>query len=387
MKYIMYAHTGSANHGCEALVRSTTELLGVKPTLYSVGYEEDEKYGVSDIVELKRDITRWPKRMSPEYILSAIQIKLKNTTTLHTKFSREAFLSGVEPGDVCLSIGGDNYCYAGTEILGDLNVLLQRKGAKTVLWGCSIDPEVITPSMVQDLKRYDLITVREPLTQAALKAAGVTTNFHKVADPAFLLRTQETDVPKGFEPGKTIGLNISPLILKYTDHPEDAMQSIYGMIDYILHITTNSVALIPHVIKEGNNDNEVLRPLYEHYRNTGRVILVNDRNCMELKTIISRCRLFIGARTHATIAAYSTGVPTLVIGYSVKSKGIAVDLFGEDENYVLPVQSVRDAEVLIRAYQWLEDNETSIRTHLKQVIPVYCEEAKLGLQYLWELNP
>ncbi|MFR4670990.1 MAG: hypothetical protein ACLT69_14285 [Intestinibacter bartlettii] len=56
-----------------------------------------------------------------------------------------------------------------------------------------------------------------------------------------------------------------------------------------------------------------------------------------IKGYISRCRLY-RARTHATIAAYSTCVPTLVIGYSVKAKGIAKDIFGTYENYVLPVQ-------------------------------------------------
>ena len=52
--------------------------------------------------------------------------------------------------------------------------------------------------------------------------------------------------------------------------------------------------------------------------------------------------MFIGARTHSTIAAYSSGVPTLVVGYSVKAKGIAKDLFGTEENYVLPVQALKE---------------------------------------------
>ena len=59
----------------------------------------------------------------------------------------------------------------------------------------------------------------------------------------------------------------------------------------------------------------------------------------------------MGARTHSTIAAYSSGVPTLVIGYSVKSRGIATDLFGTTEGYVLPVQEIRDTDSLIKAYE------------------------------------
>ena len=72
---------------------------------------------------------------------------------------------------------------------------------------------------------------------------------------------------------------------------------------------------------------------------------------MELKGYIARCRFFIGARTHSTIAAYSSGVPTLVLGYSVKSKGIAKDLFGTYENYVLTVQQLKEYSELGRAFK------------------------------------
>ncbi len=53
-------------------------------------------------------------------------------------------------------------------------------------------------------------------------------------------------------------------------------------------------------------------------------------------------------RTHATIAAYSTGVPTLVVGYSVKARGIARDLFGTEDGYVLPVQQLKESDELTK---------------------------------------
>ena len=42
--------------------------------------------------------------------------------------------------------------------------------------------------------------------------------------------------------------------------------------------------------------------------------------------LIAQCELLVCCRTHASIAGYSTGVPTLVLGYSVKAEGIAADL-------------------------------------------------------------
>lgn len=385
MKTILFAHSGSGNHGCEALVRSTTKLLGGMPTLLTTGYEEDVRYGLEEICRVSADTVVPVPRGSAAYYAAAVVQKTSGKTTLFTRFSRKVFLDQVGKGDLCLSIGGDNYCYAGTEILGDLNTLLRKKGAKTVLWGCSIDPEAITPEMVKDLKSYDLITVREPLTEAALAEAGVVRNVRGVADPAFLLDVRETPLPDGFLPGNTIGLNLSPLILQYTDKKEEALNCFHLLVQHILDTTDSNIALIPHVIKNKGSDEEVLKPIWEKFQNTGRVFMVPDQNCMQLKYIISQCRLFIGARTHATIAAYSTCVPTLVIGYSVKSRGIATDLFGTDENYVLPIQQLRAPDELLRAYDWLEAHAQEIAGQLQEKIPEYKKKAQMGRTYLDEL--
>lgn len=385
MKTNLYAHTGSGNHGCEALVRSTAKLLDSMPTLFSTGYDEDIQFGISEIANVQRDTVVSVPRRSVAYVAAACQTKLTKRTTLFTQFARRDLLDAVQSGDLCLSIGGDNYCYAGTEILGDLNMLLKKKGAKTVLWGCSIDPEAISPEMVKDLKRYDLITVREPLTQAALAAAGITENIRSVADPAFLLDIQKTDLPDGFLAGNTIGLNLSPLILHYTEKKEEALAGFQALVQHILDTTDSAIALIPHVVKSNSDDLEVLEPLFRQFEGTGRVLLIPDQNCMQLKYIISQCRLFIGARTHATIAAYSTFVPTLVIGYSVKSRGIAADLFGTEENYVLPIQAIRADTDLIGAYDWLEAHAVEIGQHLHNVMPAYQDKARMGKSYLDEL--
>ena len=58
-------------------------------------------------------------------------------------------------------------------------------------------------------------------------------------------------------------------------------------------------------------------------------MILDEHNCMEMKGFIARCRFFVGARTHATIAAYSSCVPTLVVGYSVKAGGLQRDLLGQ----------------------------------------------------------
>ena len=63
------------------------------------------------------------------------------------------------------------------------------------------------------------------------------------------------------------------------------------------------------------------------------------------------------------------------MGYSVKAKGIAKDLFGTYENYVLPVQQLQKKEDLIGAFEWLRDYEQDIRKDLGNVMPAYKERA------------
>ena len=55
MKLVMYAHGGSKNHGCEAIVRTTAKLLteiDSRPILLSYKKEEDEAYGLHQFVEI-----------------------------------------------------------------------------------------------------------------------------------------------------------------------------------------------------------------------------------------------------------------------------------------------------------------------------------------------
>lgn len=103
--------------------------------------------------------------------------------------------------------------------------------------------------------------------------------------------------------------------------------------------------------------------------------MIEDHSCEELKGYISRCRFFVGARTHATIAAYSSCVPTLVIGYSVKARGIARDLFGTESEYVLPVQELKAENQLTEAFKNLFCRNDAIQQRLSDILPTYLSTA------------
>jgi polysaccharide pyruvyl transferase WcaK-like protein len=128
-----------------------------------------------------------------------------------------------------------------------------------------------------------------------------------------------------------------------------------------------------------NSDLSVLRYLYNRYKNTNRVYLISDEklNGPQLKYIISKCRFFVGARTHSTIAAYSSCIPTLVLGYSIKSLGIAKDLFGTYDKFVINVNSLQsDTNLLAGGFNWLYNHELEIKNKLKEIMPSYIENSE-----------
>lgn len=373
-KFFLYGHNGSGNHGCEAIVRSTCKILreefgDVDITLASGNTNEDREYGVNEVARLINEKNPVSKISLP-YINAYLNLKLRKDGLEAEKLAYRKTFYNVDKDTIAFSIGGDNYRYPGYERFTMLHNMLRERNIKTVLWGCSVEPSKINEFIKEDLINYDLIIARESLTYDALKSIGANVKLYP--DPAFQLNKIEKDLPANFKENNTVGINISPMIIRNEVNHGVTMKNYRKLIEYILENTDMNVALIPHVIWEDNNDDRIpSRELYEKFKSTNRVSLLEDNNCEVLKGYISRCRFFIGARTHATIAAYSTNVPTLVIGYSVKAKGIAKDIFGSYENYVLPVQSLSKENDLVDAFKWMQNREEKIKMHLCEFMPNY----------------
>lgn len=376
----MFPHAGSGNHGCEAIVRSTRKLFsGHEIRLFSNRPQVDEKYMSDCDVHIHMD-TNEVQRFSLRHIKTLLQRHILGRKDAFDRATFEPVLKACQKDDIMLSIGGDLYCYDPPEYIYRVNRYVREQGCRTVLWGCSVEPTYINDAMRADLAKYDLICARETITYEALKP--INPNTILVADPAFVMEPQPTRLPAE----SYIGVNVSPLITKREQAPGITMENYRNLIRCILEKTDDHVALIPHVVWETNDDRQPLRELKAAFADNDRVVLADDHNAVQQKYIISRCRMFIGARTHATIAAYSTCVPTLVVGYSVKAKGIAKDLFGTYENYVLPVQSLKEPEDLARAFLWLMEREEEIRAHLKQIMPEYIAKATLAADAVLRLE-
>ena len=380
MKKVLFMHTGSKNHGCEAIVKTTSMILGKKDLiLWSFHKNEDQQYGVDSFYENIVE-SEEIKKYSSSYFKAMFKRKiLKDRNANMNEFLKNQFKD-----NIAISVGGDNYCYPwSAKQACELDKEIRKYCKKSVLWGCSIDEEAITSEMQKDLEQFDLITARESITFELLKKFNFNTVL--VSDPAFILKAKNVKLPDNFLKNNTVGINISPLIMKYGEKSELILDNYRNMIKFIIEDTDMNICLIPHVVWEDNNDQIPCENLLNEFKDTGRIVMIKDGTCEELKGYISNCRFFVGARTHATIAAYSTCVPTLVVGYSVKSKGIARDIYGTEKNHVIPVQNLIGENNLKELFSDLINRELEEVELLNKVMPNYIEKAYDSLHHLNKL--
>lgn len=381
--FLLYGHGGSFNRGCEALVRSTASIIKQKYDFSRIVVcseypHEDIQVNISEIDQIIPSIGAF-KKWHPLRFRWAV---LRRTPGLFDYASKITFnkLMNIDNNDwVALSIGGDNYCYDPPYWLYGINKYIRSKGIQTILWGCSMEREKLNELTTNDFLEYEKIICRESLTYELMLDIGAKKVFI-APDPAFVLEPNDNiDIPEMFS-SNTVGINLSPLILGYERNAGIVLKSIIKVINYILTMSDKNIILVPHVTRNEPlwSDHVVLEQLKQNFPDhLSRIWVAPIKyNAAQMKAVISKCDLFIGARTHSIIAAYSSYVPAIALGYSVKAIGIANDLFGDLDGMVVDVRNTDTDDELLKAYMSLVERSKELRELLKNKIPEWQERAK-----------
>lgn len=380
------------NRGCEAIVRGTMEILrhefgpeinvragviGSRATVAAQIASEIDPAVNSFALSNKLEGARW----SSGWFIQKANQHLGTALYPHLKDLKEPAKSAT----VVLEVGGDHYSldYGKPTYYMAMDRFLQSRGVPVVLWGASVGPfdadPAFAPRMFNHLRSLSAIFVRESDSYNYLRANGVVENVHLIADPAFVMKPVEPPPGKvGFDlPVGAIGINLSQMVAFYRgQRPADVdlkeWQNCCVELVKSAAVLKRPILLIPHVgsSEPDNSDFGLLNSVCQAV--SGKVpvpvqVLPDGLNAAELKWIIARCAVFAGARTHSTIAALSSGVPTLSIAYSLKAKGINRDIYGHLENciHVANLTSGNFTEGL----RVLLDNEVAIRNQLQSRIP------------------
>jgi len=380
-KILLFGQGTYLNRGCEAIVKSTASNIKranssnkITVATFDLEYDQNRHKKLIDKYlnhSTKNDLSDNEKYKEAELTTSGA------SSLMMEEFYEKEVISEIDKADICLSVGGDNYCYDLPSWLFVIDKKAREKNKKLVLWGASIGEENLNNEVIKDLRKFDVILARESITHGNLSRFIENKRLILCPDPAFSLDIEVTNLPVVFEEADVVGINISPIVTNIGDEGL-VLKGVVNLINYILRDLKLSVVLLPHVTKKDNNDLDILKKIKEKFKEDNRVLLIDDEslNCSNLKYIISKCRFLVAARTHASIAGYSTEIPTLVLGYSVKSKGIAKDIFGSYENYVLSVQDLNNEKAIVNKFKFIINKEKEIKNVLEQKMPKFIRNSR-----------
>lgn len=373
MKYFFPVHIDGDNRGCEAIAKGTAILLNEnKENLHGLCRNTplDTKLGVDKYVTLEK----YKKIPFLYRVYNSLVYRLHLPFRQISFCPQLEFVKSIPENGIMVSTGGDMMCYGNNYVI-TTNNYVHAKGIKSILWGCSMGPENLTPEKQETLHNFSLIYARESLSYDFFKSLGLK-NVCLFPDPAFILEPEICELPECFAKGDVVGINISNYVLGDFSLDTPFGKEVVKMLEYIVKETTFQVLLVPHVLwdfsGDRQDDRQTASVIMEKYGNTKRfsVLDTDNLNYCQIRYIISKCKMFVGGRTHAVISAYSTCVPAIALGYSIKSRGIAKDL-GLSENLVVDSKHIHHEGYLVESFRYLNDNEPVIRKQLCEIMPEY----------------
>lgn len=356
-KILLIGIGGVYNYGCEAIVRGTEAILHSRwPDLkivYASPRPEDDRKRLSgcQVQIIPRIFNRYSATNLLRKLLSIAGIAWRpNLDSL-------SLLDGI---DAVLSIGGDIYTLHANRgfhaALPKFGTAAERSGTPYILWGASVGPFTANPK-AEDFFRKHLnnitkIVAREQDTVAYLASIGVADNVVTLPDPAFSVAPEITKSEESKKRQLTIGLNLSPLSARYTGlSVDDAVRSQAQTIERIINEFHAQIILMPHVVCDFNprdDDLLYLQTVQQAIAKTLRAnvrLIESDPGFIGIKRVMVDCDLVIAARMHCAINALTAHVPTLLLSYSQKAKGMAEFVYG-DQSMVMDLKDFNERTIV-----------------------------------------
>ncbi|MBQ7916704.1 MAG: polysaccharide pyruvyl transferase family protein [Firmicutes bacterium] len=332
MKYIIYPHNGSGDHGSEARLRSLLQLLaGTQLEVFSDAPQEDLRYWPHPLFSLQRAPYQ-------PYVIA-------------------------QKNSVLLAFQGDHPLLFPRSVPHQIQILL---GA-CVPEGLSLDDCTSLFARYQMLIAYEHHSFHE-LSQ-------IHPNVIYYPDPLFISASQSFLIPSLLANKEFLLLSI---------HPEHRLfDSSVHLIQHILATTHWQVALVPFLCQPECSDQSLLLSLYQTFCHTGRVVMVRELSSKQIHHLCSRARFVVTSHPSQAVLAYTSGTPTLLIHDSPRALHIAEDLFGPSHTHVASPKSITDSQGLIRDLHSLIADEHYLQKKQGETVPIYQEQLTLLRQTLY----
>ena len=232
------------------------------------------------------------------------------------------------------------------------------------------------------IKHSDKVFTRDSLSLDYLRKMGIN-NAENTMDLAFMLpyKKEVNEFSK-----VRFGFNVSGLL--WDDCKKDNrfnlkvnyIQYCKEVLSKLLKIEQVEIHLIPHVLcdpREGEeffeNDSKAIRELLHDFP---QCKFPNDfKTSLDVKNYIANLDFLVAPRMHASIAAFSSGVPVLPFAYSRKFEGVYNDI---KYDYVINAKKIstdKAVEITLDAFNKrdeLANDEQYGRTLIEKQSKIFC---------------
>lgn len=316
----------NGNMGCVALTCSILNMLEKiskelsTPITYFVfeGEENSEKNkNICKLLQIQEEqIYSVPTRHLYR-IRSMIRHPIKTEKTIHKMRKCDVFIDLTE-GDSFSDIYGQYRFNGGTNV----KLLIEKMGIPLILGPQTYGPfnkECNKKKAKKVIESATCVMARDQMS-AEYVANFSEKKIYVTTDLAFSLPFHKAAI--GSDGKIKIGLNASSLLVKNKTESTETKFKLKTNYDQYLRellqlLTANKkyeIYIIPHVERDAGDELKKEFPNL-HY-------LEPFDNPISAKSFISQMDIFIGARMHATIGAFSAGVATIPTAYSRKFKGL-----------------------------------------------------------------
>lgn len=248
------------------------------------------------------------------------------------------------------------------------------------------------------LNRSKMIMVREKITENHLIEIGVNENLiSNVPDMAFLLGTADEETVNDIlkkegikkeimKQKNVIGISVRTDMAILSNQPrneESYVEMMTRMANFMTEKMDSIVIIVPNATLTEGYDNKSLGNVIRDKTNNEYVFSINgEYTAEELKGIIKKCDIFVGAMMHTIIAAISMNIPSISLAYSHKSHGI-MESVGLGK-YVIDFRET-SYENLMNEIEYLWINKNKIKKDMIPKIIKQKELVNLGIDFVKKL--
>jgi len=237
------------------------------------------------------------------------------------------------------------------------------------------------------LDRCNIIMVREEISRDYLLKMKIMSPIQLVPDLSFLIAPASDQRILEIFSKENVQIKRPLVGIAVRENMYEHLDVISEVIDHLILKMNAGIIFIPHTsirVFYLYDPRFLARKILKKIKAKQHINLIEGEYTVEeLRGLIGKCDLFIGAYMHANTSALSMHIPTIAISYSHKTDGL-MNLMGLGE-FVLPLNNL-NAIQLINKTEDAYRNRDRIKEVLKQKIPILQKMAMRAGEFVKNLT-